>query len=74
MKIQTIFCGGTSDSLRPRKVHISGPDGEPLCGQFFARYENVDGGVMDADDYVGSETCAKCQRKMNMRPNTQVQP
>jgi hypothetical protein len=64
--LQTIFSGGCSDSLNPRKAHLLDPaTGGALCGQSFRAWQNVEISDIGAADYWGNEACAKCLRKMD---------
>jgi hypothetical protein len=62
--LETVFCGGTSDSRYPRKVHLLDRDAEqPLCGQHIPHQELVECSEIDEVNYVGDEACAKCLKK-----------
>lgn len=64
--LQTIFSGGCSDSLNPRKAHLLDPaTGGALCGQAFRAWQNVEISNIGAADYWGNEACTKCLRKMD---------
>lgn len=69
--LATLFCGGTSDSLNPRKTHLLNEStGKALCGQHIAHIERVDCNEIDAENYNGSDACQKCLRKLSVPMET----
>ncbi|SED36059.1 hypothetical protein SAMN05216178_6936 [Pseudomonas saponiphila] len=60
--LDTIFCGGSSDSQWPRKVHLLDPlTNGARCGQHFPPSANTDHGEIEQSNFVGNDACKKCR-------------